>query len=31
MSEVDNPLEYALNDFAKDKDVIKNITMINYL
>ena len=31
LSEVDHHLEYALNDFAKDKEAIKKLTKINYL
>jgi len=31
LSDVDGHLEYALNDFAKDKESIKKLTKINYL
>lgn len=31
ISDVDGHLEYALNDFAKDKESIKKLTKINYL
>jgi len=31
LCDVDDHLEYALNDFAKDKESIKKLTKINYL
>jgi hypothetical protein len=31
LGDVDNHLEYALNDFAKDLEAIKKLTKINYL
>jgi transposase len=31
LTQVDDHLEYALNDFAKDKESIKKLTKINYL
>jgi transposase len=31
LNDVDAHLEYALNDFAKDKESVKKLTRINYL